>query len=61
MYDLDEEDGEMGNMNLCALVDLRDQLTNVCSPKTMFSEKLLESVDMALDKIINEEIIQKKK
>ncbi len=56
-----DEADDMGNMNLCALVDLREQLTNVCSPKTPYSDRVLEAVDIALDKIINEEIIGKKK
>ena len=60
MFDL-EDDEQMGNMNLCALVDLRDQLTDICRQKTQFNDRLLEAVDIALDKIINEEIIGKKK
>lgn len=52
---------EFQDLKIEALVDLRDQLTNVCSPKTDYSTQLLEVVDIALCKLINEQIINNKK
>lgn len=59
MNDL-QDDEEFGNMDLSALVQLREILSDVCSPKTDASSNLLETVDAALDKLITKEFINKK-
>lgn len=61
MEELDDLDQlEFPDMKIEALIDLREQLINIMNPKTDFSSRLLETVDTALDKLINEQIINKK-
>lgn len=57
---LDEEDFDIGDMTLGALVDLRDQLINPVNPKTSYSNDLLENVDLALNKYLQVKIINNK-
>lgn len=54
---IDEQD-EAVDYTLETLVELREMLCNPLSPKSDFSEVLLETVDTALDKIINQTIIK---